>query len=116
VNATAVNATAVNATQAAIAGSFRRRGLRCTSQRYAVLQHLLKHPCHPTVGEIHKSINLRDPRVSRATVYNSPQQPARFGGSRSGAGRQFALCPGAGSSGLVRILFIAGKGKVKWEK
>ncbi|HXJ41323.1 MAG TPA: Fur family transcriptional regulator [Bryobacteraceae bacterium] len=61
----------MNATRAEIASSFRERGLRCTSQRYAVLQYLLKHPCHPTVEEIHGAVNRRDPRVSRATVYNS---------------------------------------------
>jgi Fur family peroxide stress response transcriptional regulator len=35
------------------------------------LQYLLKHPCHPTAEEIHGVVNRHDPRVSRATVYNS---------------------------------------------
>lgn len=54
-----------------ITAAFRDHGLRCTSQRYAVLQYLLKHPCHPTVEEIYGVVNRHDPRVSRATVYNS---------------------------------------------
>ena len=59
------------ANRADISASFREHGLRCTSQRYAVLQYLLKHPCHPTAEEILGVVNRRDPRVSRATVYNS---------------------------------------------
>ena len=61
----------MNAIRAEIARSFRERGLRCTSQRYAVLQYLMKHPCHPTVEEIHSAVNRVDSPVSRATVYNS---------------------------------------------
>jgi Fe2+ or Zn2+ uptake regulation protein len=61
----------MTATRAEISALFRDRGLRCTSQRFAVLQHLLKHPCHPTAEEILGVVNRRDPRVSRATVYNS---------------------------------------------
>jgi len=61
----------MRATRAEISASLLDRGLRCTSQRYAVLQFLLKHPCHPTAEEIHGVVNRRDPRVSRATVYNS---------------------------------------------
>jgi Fur family peroxide stress response transcriptional regulator len=61
----------VTATRAEISASFRDRGLRCTSQRYAILQCLLKRPCHPTAEEIHGVVNRHDPRVSRATVYNS---------------------------------------------
>jgi Fe2+ or Zn2+ uptake regulation protein len=61
----------MSAIRADIASSFRERGLRCTSQRYAVLQYLLKHPCHPTVEEIHGAVNRVDSPVSRATVYNS---------------------------------------------
>ena len=60
----------VNAIRSEIDNSFRERGLRCTSQRYAVLQYLLKHPCHPTAEEIHGAVNNRDSRVSRASVYN----------------------------------------------
>ncbi|HWC97008.1 MAG TPA: Fur family transcriptional regulator [Candidatus Sulfopaludibacter sp.] len=58
-------------TRTIISAAFRDRGLRCTSQRFAVLQYLLKHPCHPTAEEILGVVNRHDPRVSRATVYNS---------------------------------------------
>lgn len=61
----------MTATRAEISASFRERGLRCTAQRYAILQYLLKNPCHPTAEQIHGVVNRHDPRVSRATVYNS---------------------------------------------
>ena len=61
----------MTASRAEISASFRDHGLRCTSQRYAVLRCLLNHPCHPTAEEIHGVVNRHDPRVSRATVYNS---------------------------------------------
>lgn len=51
--------------------AFREHGLRCTPQRYAVLDHLARHPVHPTADEIFQAVNRTDPRTSRATVYNS---------------------------------------------
>lgn len=50
---------------------FRNRGLRCTPQRFAVLDFLLKNPAHPTAEEIFQEINRSDPRASRATIYNN---------------------------------------------
>jgi Fe2+ or Zn2+ uptake regulation protein len=61
----------VKPTQARITDAFRRHGVRSTAQRYAVLQYLLKHPTHPTVDEIYRAVNRHDPRMSRATVYNT---------------------------------------------
>jgi Fur family transcriptional regulator, peroxide stress response regulator len=49
----------------------REAGLRCTPQRYGVLEYLLKHPVHPTADALWRSMNRKDPRASRATVYNS---------------------------------------------
>jgi Fur family peroxide stress response transcriptional regulator len=54
-----------------IAGLFHARGLRLTPQRFAVMDYLVHHPVHATAEEIAVSINRRDPRASRATVYNS---------------------------------------------
>ncbi len=59
--------------------SFRKQGLRCTSQRYVILKYLMAHPTHPTVEEIHKAINRNHPRASRATVYNGLHALAQAG-------------------------------------
>jgi Fur family transcriptional regulator, peroxide stress response regulator len=49
----------------------RDRGLRCTAQRFAVLDLLVNHPGHPTAEEMSRQINRADPRASRATIYNT---------------------------------------------
>ena len=46
-------------------------GLRCTPQRYTVMDFLTKHPTHPTAAEIFEAVNRVDPRSSRATTYNN---------------------------------------------
>src|SRR5690242_21797934 len=46
-------------------------GLRCTPQRYAVMEFLLEHNSHPTAAEIFEAVNRVDPRSSRATTYNN---------------------------------------------
>ena len=51
--------------------AFERAALRRTPQRYAVLEYLLRHPGHPTAGQIFQAIHSADPRASRVTVYNS---------------------------------------------
>lgn len=58
-------------TKPEIVESFRDRGLRCTPQRYGVLDYLRHHPVHPTADEIYRAVNRFDPRASRATVYNN---------------------------------------------
>ncbi len=50
---------------------FRERGIRCTPQRFGVLEYLREHPVHPTADEIFRAVNRSDPRASRATVYNN---------------------------------------------
>lgn len=55
----------------AIVEAFRAAGVRCTPQRYAVLEFLVKDRVHATADEIAGAINRADPRASRATVYNS---------------------------------------------
>jgi len=59
--------------------SFRERGIRCTAQRYAILDYLSRHPSHPTAEEIHKAINRVDPRASLATVYKALHAMAEAG-------------------------------------
>ncbi len=59
--------------------AFRAADLRPTTQRYAVLEFLVRHPAHATAEEIYHSVNRTDPRASRATVYNSLRSLARAG-------------------------------------
>jgi Fur family transcriptional regulator, peroxide stress response regulator len=46
-------------------------GLRCTTQRYAVMAFLMECERHPTAAEIFEAVNRVDPRSSRATTYNN---------------------------------------------
>ena len=46
-------------------------GLRCTTQRHAVMSFLMEHHEHPTAAEIYEAVNRVDPRSSRATTYNN---------------------------------------------
>ncbi|MBM3813168.1 MAG: transcriptional repressor [Acidimicrobiia bacterium] len=55
----------------AIKRSLETSGLRCTPQRYAVMQFLMDHSGHPTAAEIYAAVNRADPRSSRATTYNN---------------------------------------------
>jgi Fe2+ or Zn2+ uptake regulation protein len=55
----------------AIKRSFDGSGLRCTSQRYAVMAFLMEQNSHPTAAEIFQAVNRVDPRSSRATTYNN---------------------------------------------
>jgi len=56
---------------AAIKRSLEGSGLRCTPQRYAVMEFLMEHARHPTAAEIFEAVNRVDPRSSRATTYNN---------------------------------------------
>jgi len=56
---------------AAIRRSLEGSGLRCTSQRYAVMAFLMDCNSHPTAAEIFEAVNRMDPRSSRATTYNN---------------------------------------------
>ena len=56
---------------AAIKRSLAGSGLRCTPQRHAVMALLMEHAGHPTAAEIFEAVNRRDPRSSRATIYNN---------------------------------------------
>src|ERR1041385_468290 len=55
----------------AIKRSLAVSGLRCTTQRYAVMAFLMRQAGHPTAAEIFKAVNRVDPRSSRATTYNN---------------------------------------------
>jgi Fe2+ or Zn2+ uptake regulation protein len=55
----------------AIRRSLEASGLRCTTQRYAVMAFLTGCDRHPTAQEIFEAVNHVDPRSSRATTYNN---------------------------------------------
>jgi len=63
----------------AIKRSLEGSGLRCTSQRYAVMAFLMDHKGHPTAAEIFEAVNRVDPRSSRATTYNNLRDLVRAG-------------------------------------
>jgi Fe2+ or Zn2+ uptake regulation protein len=69
--------------------SFERAALGCT-QRFAVLEYLVRRHGHTTTGQILRAIDDTDPCASRATVHNNLRSDicrhsARIGtGSRSG--------------------------------
>ena len=54
-----------------IARAFDEKQLRMTSQRFCIMEYLVRRPVHATADEIFQAINQTDPRASRATVYNS---------------------------------------------
>jgi Fur family peroxide stress response transcriptional regulator len=51
--------------------AFQRSGIRCTPQRYAILNYLAKAKSHPTAEQIFRAVNRHDPRASLATIYKS---------------------------------------------
>lgn len=59
--------------------AFRVNGLRCTPQRFFVMEHLMRHHVHATAEEIFHAVNRTDPRASRATVYNNLHALTRAG-------------------------------------
>src|ERR1700691_2959260 len=63
----------------AIKRAFDGSGLRCTSQRYAVMAFLLEHNRHPKAAEISEAVNRVDPRSSRATTYNNLRDLVKAG-------------------------------------
>src|SRR5258706_2649435 len=63
----------------AIKQSLEGSGLRCTPQRYGVMAFLMEHTGHPTAAEIFEAVNRRDPRSSRATIYNNLRALVRAG-------------------------------------
>ena len=63
----------------AIKRSLEGSGLRCTSQRYAVMAVLMARHWHPTATEIFDAVNRADPRSSRATTYNNLRDLVRAG-------------------------------------
>jgi Fe2+ or Zn2+ uptake regulation protein len=46
-------------------------GLRCTTQRLAVYDHLCRAPHHPTAEEVFQSVRAEIPKISLATVYKA---------------------------------------------
>jgi len=63
----------------AIKRSLKGSGLRCTTQRYAVMAFLIDHKEHPTAAEIFEAVNRVHPRSSRATTYNNLRDLVKAG-------------------------------------
>src|SRR5262249_35254665 len=63
----------------AIKRSLQGSGLRCTTQRHAVMAFLMDQKRHPTAAEIFKAVNRVDPRSSRATTYNNLRDLVKAG-------------------------------------
>ena len=63
----------------AIRRSLESSGLRCTTQRHAVMAFLIGHTGHPTAAEIFEAVNRVDPRSSRATTYNNLRDLVKAG-------------------------------------
>jgi Fur family transcriptional regulator, peroxide stress response regulator len=59
--------------------SLESSGLRCTAQRFAVMEFLMVHKGHPTAAEIFEAVNRVDPRSSRATTYNNLRDLVKAG-------------------------------------
>ena len=62
-----------------IVAAFRERKVRCTPQRYTILDHLNRNLGHPTAEEIYQAINRTDPKASLANVYKSLHAMASAG-------------------------------------
>ena len=62
-----------------IARAFETSRLRMTSQRFCIMEYLLRRPVHSTADEVFQAINRSDPRASRATVYNGLNALSRAG-------------------------------------
>jgi Fur family peroxide stress response transcriptional regulator len=69
----------VGSSRSEILAAFRDRKVRCTPQRFTILDYLNRNPKHPTAEEIYKAINRADPRASLATVYKSLHAMATAG-------------------------------------
>ncbi len=59
--------------------TLKSRGLRVTSQRYAVYAHLLDRGDHPTVEQIMAHLNQNFPVSSQATIYATLQTLRQVG-------------------------------------
>ncbi|HTR38073.1 MAG TPA: Fur family transcriptional regulator [Bryobacteraceae bacterium] len=62
-----------------ILAAFREHKVRCTPQRFTILDYLNRNAKHPSAEEIYKAINRTDPRASLATVYKSLHAMASAG-------------------------------------
>ncbi len=47
------------------------KNIRLSHQRLKVLEYLTMNQCHPTVDQIHNSLHIEVPTLSKTTVYNT---------------------------------------------
>lgn len=51
--------------------TLKKKGVRITPQRHAILEFIITSKSHPTADEIYKSLSNNFPNMSVATVYNN---------------------------------------------
>ncbi len=61
---------------------FAGRGLRCTAQRRALYEALLRDNSHPTAEELYRRVKQQMSRLSLATVYNTLEVLCKVGLAR----------------------------------
>ncbi len=49
----------------------RKKGIKLTPQRLAILEYLEGNTAHPTAEDVHAAVRKRHPTMSHATVYNT---------------------------------------------
>lgn len=59
--------------------TYRRRGLKMTPQRLAILEYLDGNTTHPTAEDIYRAVKKKHPTLSFATVYNTLQALIEMG-------------------------------------
>ena len=62
-----------------IQAAFQACSIRCTPQRYAIFEYLVRCRSHPTAEQIYRAVNRSDPRASLATVYKALHTMTRAG-------------------------------------
>jgi Fur family peroxide stress response transcriptional regulator len=62
-----------------IEAALRENGLRCTTQRLLLLEHLMRSDIHESADEIYASVNHKRTKISRASIYNNLHALAESG-------------------------------------
>ncbi|MCI9284587.1 MAG: transcriptional repressor [Muribaculaceae bacterium] len=72
----------MNYTTQDILDTLAAHGIKPSAQRIVILRYLMEHRIHPTVDEIHTSLQAEHPTLSRTTVYNTLKLLAASGAIR----------------------------------
>ncbi len=58
---------------------YRKKGMKLTPQRLAILEYLDGNTAHPTAEDIYRAVKKKHPTLSFATVYNTLQALVNMG-------------------------------------